>query len=240
VSAKNVLVAALAVALVAAGCGSHKHRSSDTAASTTTTTRPASSRAARASTSTAPATTSTTAEPVITLPPPYTTGQLELALLQNGDLPSDSQRAVVAPGGWSGVCGSTGPAFAAPASAAAVEFIGPQGLHVREDLADYVGNAGGYLDAVRAKVSCANYASGGSGGSTNVVAIPPAVVAGGLDPSASGVGVQTVDSTGHRSFHLWVREGNVVISLQDDVPTETAASAVQLAQLALERVQAIA
>jgi hypothetical protein len=160
-------------------------------------------------------------------------------LLQNGDVPLDSRRDIVPPNAWSGVCGSSPPDPAAPNSAAA-DFIGPHGLHVREDLADYGARAAGYLDAVRAKVSCGSYVvDGRTGPPITVVPIPESVITGGLDTStgAAGVGAKTVDGEGHVSFHVWVRQGRLVISVQDDARTASAVSAVQLAQLALERVQ---
>ena len=112
---------------------------------------------------------------------------------------------------------------------------------MREDLADYRGNAGAYLDAVRAKVACPSYVLDGqtSAPSVTVVPISPAVVAAGIDPSsgAAGLGVKTVDAQGRASFHVWLRYHDVVISVQDDALTATEVSAVQLAQLALQRVQ---
>jgi hypothetical protein len=139
------------------------------------------------------------------------------------------------------VCGSSAPAFAAPDSAAAVDFNGSEGLHVREDLADYGGDASGYLDAVRAKVACTSYVVDGQSapGPVTVVPIPPAVFASGVDTRNGAVafGVKTVDAQGRVSFHVWLRQGALVISVQDDALTATDVSAVQLAQLALERVK---
>jgi hypothetical protein len=242
----GAVVALLVVALIAAVWGSRKHKAAAgppvTVASSTTATGSVTRTTVRAPTSTARTTPSTvTSLPTISLPPPFSSAQLELALLQNGDLPVDSRRAIVAPNAWSGVCGSAAPAFAAPVSAAAVDFNGPLGLHVREDLADYGASAGGYLDAVRAKVACEMYASDGRPGSPaiTVVPIPPAQVAGGIDTrnGAVGLAVKTVDARRRTSFYVWLRQGDVVISVQDDALTANAVSAVQLAQLALERVK---
>jgi hypothetical protein len=193
------------------------------------------------SSSTVAASTTIASLPTITLPPPFSSAQLELALLQSGDLPTDARRDIVPPSAWGGVCGSSPPAYRAPISAAAVDFNGPRGLHVREDLADYGGNAGAYLDAVRAKVACATYAAGSAPGSPaiTVVPIPPAQVSGGIDTrnGAVGLAVKTVDARGRASFHVWLRQGDLVISVQDDALTANAVSAVQLAELALERVK---
>jgi hypothetical protein len=239
------LVVPLVVALLAAGCGSHKHEAEPNPApapAESSTTRPVTRTTVRGSSSTAPATTTPIASlPTITLPPPFSSAQLELALLQSGDLPTNARRDLVPPNAWGGVCGSSPPAFAPPSSAAAVDFNGSGGLHVREDLADYGDNAGGYLDAVRAKVACATYAADGPPGSPaiTVVPIPPAQVAGGIDTrnGAVGLAVKTVDARRRASFHVWLRQGNLVISVQDDALTANAVSAVQLAQLALERVK---
>src|SRR5262249_14829148 len=113
-------------------------------------------------------------------------------------------------------------------------------LHVREDLADYGGQAGGYLDAVRVKVACTTYVvDGQTSAPVTVVPIPLAVIAAGIDTShgADAFGVRTVDAQGNRSFHVWLRQGHLVISVQDDALTANAVSAVQLAQLALQRAQ---
>jgi hypothetical protein len=238
-STKGRVVVPLLLALLVSACGSHKHNAAvpnPPPESSTTVAR----TKVRASTTLPPKTTTSTPSPTITLPPPFTPAQLELALLQSGDVPLDSQRAIVPAIAWSGVCGSSPPGNAAPVSAAAVDFVGPHGLHVREDLADYGDDASGYLEAVRAKVACATYALDGQTGSpVKVLQIPESVVTGGFDArtGAEGLGVATVDGAGHVSFHVWVRQGKVVISVQDDARTASAVSAVQLAQLALERVR---
>lgn len=236
-----VVVAAGVVALLVVVLNSHDDKKAAPPASTTTeppTTRPVARTTVRAPSSST--TTTIASVPTITLPPPYTSAQLETALLQNGDLPTDSTRSIVPAQSWGGVCGSSAPAVAPPFSAAAVEFTGPQALHAREDLADYGGDATGYLDAVRQKISCGTYVPDGQPTSPiTVTPIAPDVINGGLDThsGADGVGVKTVDSAGRRSFHVWVRHGNLIISLQDDARTATAVSAVQLAQLALQRVE---
>jgi hypothetical protein len=48
--------------------------------------------------------------------------------------------------------------------------------------------------------------------------------------------MKTVDAQGRASYHVWLRQRGLVISLQDDAVTATDVSAVQLGQLALERV----
>jgi hypothetical protein len=203
-------------------------------------TRPVTRPTGHASTSTAPPTTIASV-PTITLPPPFSSAQLESALLQNGDLPTDSSRAIVSPRAWGGVCGSSGPAVGAPFSAAAVDFNGPQELHVREDLANYLGDSGAYLEAVRQKITCGTYVPDGQPGTTvTVVPVASDVVNGTLDThsGSEGVAVQTLDkTTGRRSFHVWVRHGTLVISVQDDARTATPTSAVQLAQLAVQRIE---
>jgi hypothetical protein len=240
-SARNRLAVALGVVLLAAGCGSHRHKAAEPVPPTSTT---LARKAVRPPTSTLPASTAapvpTTVAPLptITLPLPYTSAQLERALLQHGDLPLESTRTVVAPNAWAGVCGSTPPA--PPFSAAAVDFTGRHGLHVREDLADYAGSADTYLDVVRLKIACAAYTpEGQTGGPIKVVPIPAYVFARGLDTrnGATGVGVKTIDRAGNASFHVWVRQGDLVISLRDDARTATAVQAVQLTQLALERMK---
>jgi hypothetical protein len=239
-----VVVAIASVAVFAVGRRSPKHETAPPSPATSRT-RPVTSTTVRAATSTAPKTKTTTSTstptPIITLPPPFTDAQLELALLQSADLPIDSRRDVVRPSAWVGVCGSTPPNAAAPISAAAVDFNGSNGLHIREDLADYGSRAGRYLDAVRARISCATYVpNGGTGQSpTTVVPISASVVANTLDTTngAEGIGVKTIDGAGNASFHVWVRQGDLVISLQDDARTATAVSAVQFAQLALERMK---
>jgi hypothetical protein len=237
-----VVVALAAVAVFTIGRRSPKQKPETAAPSrSTSTTRPVTRTTVRAPASSAARTTTSTPTPVITLPPPFTDAQLALALLQSADLPIDSRRDLVPPSAWAGVCGSTPPNAAAPFSAAAVDFNGSDGLHIREDLADYGSRAGRYLDAVRARISCATYVpDGGTGQSpTTVVPISPSVVANTLDTTngAEGIGVKTVDGAGNASFHVWVRQGDLVISLQDGARTATAVSAVQFAQLALERMK---
>jgi len=233
-----LVVATLVVVIVAATRGSNEHEPASAAGPSTT--RPVSRATVREPTSTGPGTTVGSTLPTATLPPPFTSAQLERALLQDGDLPLRSRRDIVPPNAWGGVCGSSPPAFAAPNSAAAVDFNGSDGLHVREDLADY-DNPAGYLDAVRAKIACTTYMPDGRAAGTRVtvVPIPPAVIEGGIDTSSGAVafGVKTVDSEGHASYHVWLRHGPVVISIQDDALTATEVSAVQLTQLAFQRVQ---
>jgi hypothetical protein len=241
-----VVVVALAVAaLLVITLRPDKHEATaPRAAPQSSTTRPVTHETVRASTPSVPSTTASAPTPTTTLPtivlPPFTSAQLELALLQSDDLPSGSRRDVVPPE-WGGVCGSTPPAFAAPISGAAVDYEGPEALHVREDLADYGDNTAGYLAAVQARVACATYLPDGKTGGppTTVLRISPTVLAAGLDTrnGAEGVGVETVDGQGHPTFHIWVRQGKLVISLLDDARTATPVSAVQLAQLALERVK---
>jgi hypothetical protein len=244
-SRRGRFVAPLVVLLLATACGSHKHKAAEPSPvppQSSTAAQPVTRTTVRAST-TLPSrnvTLPTITLPTITLPPPFTAAQLELALLQSGDVPLDSQRVVVPPSAWSGVCGSSPPSTASAISAAAVDFVGPHGLHVREDLADYGGAAAGYLDAVRAKVACATYAlDAPTGPPMKVLPLPEPFITGGIDTStgATGLGVATVDGQGRVSYHVWVRKGGVVISMQDDARTATAVSAVQLAQLALERVR---
>jgi hypothetical protein len=239
-----LVAAAVLVVLVAGTRSSDEPATPSAARGESTTTRPVRRATVPEPTSTAPGTTSVSPVPTATLPtvtlaPPFTSAQLEQALLQNGDLPLESRRDIVPPNAWAGVCGSSPPNFASPISAAAVDFNGSVGLHVREDLADYGGNAGGYLDAVRAKVACAAYAVDGQTSTQPVTVVPisPAVVAAGVDTrnGAVGFGVKTDDAQGRVSFHVWLRQGDLVISMQDDAVTATPVSAVQFAQLALER-----
>jgi hypothetical protein len=234
--------------LLFAACGSHKHKADEPSpgpSASASTTDPRAAKAKTTTTGVAGTTLPTGSSSPVTVAPGdphfvYPADRLALALLQNGDLPAPSQRQPVATNQWGGVCGSTPPSFPAPATAAAIEFTGP-GMHVVENLADYERSGAGYLDAVRAKVACTTYvaADAPGGRATKVIPIPAAVVASGIDTrnGAVGVGVLTVSPQGGRTFHLWVRQGDLVIAVQDGERTATATSSVQLAQLALERVK---
>jgi hypothetical protein len=239
-------VVASVVVLLAAACGSHHHGTAQSnptpsvpaGATTTTIARSARSAVAPKTPNTRSSASAPTTYPTVPLAGPFTSDQLATALLQPADLPAGSQRTGVAPNGWGGVCGSSPPPSAAPVSAAAVVYDGNHGLQVREDLADFT-SAGGYLDAVRVKISCATYTlDGAPNAPVKVTPIPPAVLASGIDSNAgaSGVGVETVDPQGRVTFHVWIRQRGLVIALVDRATTATPVSAVQLAQLALERV----
>ena len=240
-----LVVAVVVVALVAAVWSSHRHKSAapNAAPAASSTTRPVTRTTVRASSSTAPITTSlpTITLPTITLPPPFTSDQLTLALLQSGDLPAEARRDLVAPNAWGGVCGSSPPAFAAPISAAAVDFNGPRACTSARTSPTTAVIPPATSTPCGPRSHAPRTLSDGTPGSPaiTVVPIPPAEVAGGIDTrnGAVGLAVKTVDARGRASFHVWLRQGNLVISVQDDALTANAVSAVQLTQLALERVK---
>jgi hypothetical protein len=135
----------------------------------------------------------------------FSSRQLAGALLRIDDLPPGFRSVTPGPAD-DALCHGAMAAAAVPSSTIALtEFSGPNSALVREELRDFPGTSGTYLDVVRRDIRCPGSMS-----------IPTEQIAAGIDTGngAVGVGVSVGATAGNVVNIVWIRQGDLVIEIR--------------------------